>query len=183
MMYHWGNVIHGGTTNCLRHIFITGELPVPFHDSLSDLNGVKDLTMCSLFEDVVGFTRADVVEALRQIPSLTEEQRAENAERIQAQYGGYRFVRPQSAPLCHSTGVLHYLAHLREFGVAPVILLDSNMAQSVDKVAQFLLRNFHHQRDDVETGQPLSSVRGAKMWLPFRIHNLRQRRAARCCVL
>ena len=134
----FGETIKKGVANgVMTRAYFTGVMPVAFGDGL-DI--VQDITFMSQFEGMLGLTAADIVQGLRMIPSLTEQQRAEYLQQIRLQYEGYRFVRTQQEAVFNPQYVLYFLQHVQEYGESPSSMVDLDVSGYIDSVAEYLIQ-------------------------------------------
>ena len=140
----FGNVLKTATRTVLKRMFFTGVTPMAFSDGLSSLNMVQDISDNPKFESLFGFSEDEVKLGLEQIlpGKPTTEFIDTHLEIMRDNFNGYRFNTQQVARVFNPQMCLYYMNSLKVFGKPPVPLLDANIADPADNMAQFLVRNY-----------------------------------------
>ncbi len=114
----------------ILNIFITGVLPIMIDDLASGFNIVTFLTLEPGFEQMAGFTQAEVDALLDDIYheyAMDPVTRPDVDALIKNQYNGYRFVSPESETLYNSTILMFFLDKFCRYGTVPKYLTDPNL--------------------------------------------------------
>lgn len=118
-------------------IFITGVSPVVMSDMTSGYNIAKDVYLTPVFNDLCGFTQAEVqtaAEAAAAAIGLESGEIGGALEMMQTWYNGYRFSPEAKTPVYNPTLVLFFLDSLLETGRYPRNPLDSNLSMDAQKL-------------------------------------------------
>ncbi len=122
----------------LDRVFITGVSPVVMSDITSGYNIVKNIYLRPDFNDLCGFTAAEVTATLQQTAAkcaLSEEQMAEARALVERFYNGYSFSEDAADLVYNPTLVLYFLETLQRACRYPRQMLDSNLAMDRAKIA------------------------------------------------
>jgi hypothetical protein len=118
-------------------IFITGVSPVVMSDMTSGFNIAKDIYLTPAFNDLCGFTQAEVQTAAESAPAaigLESDEMDGALEMMRTWYNGYRFSPEAGTPVYNPTLVLFFLDSLLETGRYPRNPLDSNLSMDAEKL-------------------------------------------------
>jgi hypothetical protein len=141
-------------------IFITGVSPVVMSDVTSGYNIAENIYTKARFNNVCGFTDADIATALRQ---MAAENRLEPAvvetamTLMRTYYNRYQFALGAETPIYNPTLVLYFLKALDEDGGFPRQMLDMNLSTDEAKLryiagipgGKTLLTNLNQEGHDV----------------------------------
>ena len=120
----------GRKTGAIANVFITRVLPITMDDLASGFNIAKFITLDPTFENMLGFTQAEVEQLLDEIYhdyQLAPATRAEVQEVIRNQYNGYHFITTDGAALYNSTILMYFLDYLCCHRTIPEYLTDANL--------------------------------------------------------
>jgi hypothetical protein len=119
----------------LDRAFITGVSPVVMSDMTSGYNVGENIYLEPAFNDLCGFTEAEIAVALAR---MAEEggawSAAEALEAMRTFYNGYRFSAKAPESLYNPTLSLYFLKYLQNHGEYPDPLLDENLAMDRNKL-------------------------------------------------
>ena len=145
----------GRTGGGLERLFITGVSPITMDDVTSGFNIGTNISLEPDFNEMVGFTEAEVrhlVEMYRDLGVFNQE--VEAAMGIMGQwYNGYRFAKAAETDLYNSDMVLYYLKHSIPNRDVPEYLIDTNVRIDYGKLRHLLVTgrklngNFYLLRD------------------------------------
>ena len=127
----------------LERLFITGVSPITMDDVTSGFNIGANITLGPKFNDVLGFTEAEV----RGLLALYRERGAfsqdvEEALGVMREwYNGYRFAKTAAGDLYNTDMVLYYLKHSIPNEPIPDRLIDPNVRIDYTKLRHLLLVN------------------------------------------
>ena len=151
-------VLKGGAGRAgggVERLFITGVSPITLDDVTSGFNIGKNISLHPDFNEMVGFTAAEVrrlVETYRDLGVFNQD--AETALGIMGEwYNGYRFARGADTDLYNSDMVLYYLDQSIPNLPVPDYLIDTNVRIDYGKLRHLLVvgrrlnGNFDRLRD------------------------------------
>jgi hypothetical protein len=121
----------------LDRTFFTGVSPVVLSDITSGYNVAEDLSDQPRFQDLCGFTEAELSAALAQVAAaqgLTADRTAEALDLMRTFYNGYRFHPAQIEGIYNPTLALYFLKRLANDGGYPARLLDDNLAMDRNRL-------------------------------------------------
>ena len=125
----------------LERLFITGVSPVTMDDVTSGFNIGKNISLHPDFNEMVGFTAAEVrhlVEMYRDLGVFNQD--AATALGIMGEwYNGYRFAKRADTDLYNSDMVLYYLDHSIPNRRVPKYLIDTNVRIDYGKLRHLLV--------------------------------------------
>ncbi len=120
----------------LERVFITGVSPVVLSDMTSGYNVATSIYLDPEFNDLCGFTEAELAAALGQLAAEGGRWTAPAAlETMRTFYNGYRFSEDATESLYNPTLSLYFLKALARDGRYPRRLLDENLAMDRGKLA------------------------------------------------
>jgi len=122
----------------LDRMFITGVSPVVMSDITSGYNIATDIYLRPEFNDLCGFTEADVNGILRRVAEacgFSDAKLDEAAMMMQTFYDGYCFNYDVDEFIYNPTMVLYFLEHVQRRCQYPRQILDSNLAMDRAKIA------------------------------------------------
>ena len=117
----WYEVLKEGTKTVVDRIFITGIFPLTME---SGFDFLQNLSMDSEFNEMMGFTRAEVEQLIRE--TISEELPADFMDTLIEDYGGYCFSKEWNEHVLHSALVLYYLQHYQRKHKPPRDMLDQH---------------------------------------------------------
>ncbi|MDZ7620918.1 MAG: AAA family ATPase [Candidatus Competibacteraceae bacterium] len=119
----------------LDRVFITGVSPVVLSDMTSGYNVGENIYLDAAFNDLCGFTEAEIAAVLAR---MAEEggawSAAEALDTMRTFYNGYCFSEDAGERLYNPTLSLYFLKHLHVRGRYPLRLLDENLAMDRNKL-------------------------------------------------
>jgi hypothetical protein len=121
----------------LDRVFITGVAPIVLSDVSSGYNVAKNIYLEPQFQELCGFTEAEIGDALATVASdrglSAETERL--LEQMRLYYNGYRFTEAPRELIYNPTLALYFLDHLQRLGQAPPDMLDENLAMDRGKLS------------------------------------------------
>ncbi len=120
----------GRKTGSIQNIFITGVLPMAIGELTSAYNIGSFITLDPEFENMLGFTQAEVDALLDEIYhdyGMDPSTRSEIGTLVESQYDGYRFVRPKGEALYNATNLMYFLNWFIRYQTIPRHLTDVNL--------------------------------------------------------
>ena len=137
-------VLKGGADRSgggLERLFITGVSPITMDDVTSGFNIGKNISLHPDFNEMVGFTAAEVrnlVETYRDLGVFDQD--VETAMGIMGQwYNGYRFATAAETDLYNTDMVLYYLDNSIPNRDVPEYLIDTNVRIDYGKLRHLLV--------------------------------------------
>ena len=120
----------GRKTGAIYNVFITGVLPVTIDELASGFNIADFITLEPDFENMLGFTQAEVDHLLNEIYEeyqFNPSTRSETDALIKSNYDGYHFVNPDGEAVYNSTILIYFLKYFTRYGTYPEYLTDLNL--------------------------------------------------------
>lgn len=121
----------------LDRIFITGVSPIVLSDVSSGFNIAGNIYLWPNFNDVCGFSEAEIATTLRTViqeRGLPPEKAVEALAVMRAFYNGYSFNYNLPPTIYNPTLAIYFLQYLQTFGVYPREMSDSNLAMDQVKI-------------------------------------------------
>ena len=133
----WYEILKKGTETVVDRIFITGVAPITLDSLTSGFNIGKDITQDIEYNDMMGFTKEELIQILNNEGIALEEQ-----ERIlpimKENYDGYKFSLNAKDEIYNSNMCLYFLSDYIRLGEIPNDLVDVNIASDYSKVGKML---------------------------------------------
>jgi hypothetical protein len=117
----------------LDRVFITGVAPIVLSDMTSGYNLAKNIYLEPQFQDLCGFTEAEISGALSEIAAGSLETN-QPLTQMRLYYNGYRFTDEPCELMYNPTLALYFLEHLQHRRRIPSKMLDSNLAMDRGKL-------------------------------------------------
>ena len=133
----------GTASGNLERLFITGVSPVTMDDVTSGFNIGKNISFSAKYNDMVGFTEAEVrrlVAMYRDLGVLDEDADAAMAV-MREWYNGYRFAKGATEDVYNTDMVLYYLDHSIPNEEGPDHLIDVNVRVDYGKLRHLVVVN------------------------------------------
>ncbi|MCO5760187.1 MAG: ATP-binding protein [Chromatiaceae bacterium] len=130
--------VKAGAGRGIDRVFITGVSPIVLSDMTSGYNVGEDIYLKAAFNDLCGFTEAEIAVVLERL--ATEGQRgtwspAEALDLMRTFYNGYCFSEDGRERLYNPTLSLYFLKALQTEGHYPREMLDENLAMDRGKLS------------------------------------------------
>jgi hypothetical protein len=162
----------------LNRLFITGVSPVTMDDVTSGFNIGKNISLDLKFNEMVGFTEADVTTMLHYYQSVGLFRLAtdEALALMKKWYNHYRFSEEAIIDLFNSDMVLYFLEAMQDRAALPQTLIDENIRIDYKKLRHLITidkrlnGNFSQLKSIIETGEAVGPVIRS-----FPLENLLQR--------
>ena len=169
----------GADAGGLERLFITGVSPITLDDVTSGFNIGANVSLSPAFNELLGFTEAEVRGVLERYRNLGAFEQDVDAvlDVMREWYDGYRFAETAETTLYNTDMVLYYLKHLVPGRRAPDDLIDANVRIDYGKLRHLLVTgrrlngNFDLLREVVGEQQVSSELRGS-----FPLERLAQRK-------
>ena len=133
----WYEILKKGTETVVDRIFITGVAPITLDSLTSGFNIGKDITQDVRFNDMMGFTKEELVEILN-----SQEIPIDKQEKIlpimKENYDGYKFSLNAENQIYNSNMCLYFLSEYTWSKRVPDRLIDMNIASDYSKIGKML---------------------------------------------
>jgi hypothetical protein len=127
----------GAAGEGLDRVFITGVAPIVLSDLTSGYNVAKSIYLSPRFENLCGFTEAEISQALASVVAdcgLAANEAERNLTEMRLYYNGYRFSDAAQDVVYNPTLALYFLEHFQQRRQQPANMLDSNLAMDRGKL-------------------------------------------------
>jgi hypothetical protein len=151
----WFEILKEHTKTSVKRIFATGVSPITLDSLTSGFNIASDITMDAGFNEMMGFTGAEVrgiIKSAAEVP-VDEGEIGELIETLAGYYDGYLFSSGASTKLFNSDMILYYLNPYLRGRSAPERLIDKNLTSDYAK-----LGNMFDLADDATGRRVLEAI-------------------------
>ena len=114
----WYEVLKERTETVVDRIFITGVAPITLDSMTSGFNIISDLTRDSRFNEMMGFTKDELIKIM-DTQEIDKEKQEELLPIMKENYDGYRFSKDVETKLYNSNMCLYFLNYYMSFGKIP----------------------------------------------------------------
>jgi hypothetical protein len=134
----WYEVLKKGTESIVKRIFITGVSPITLDSLTSGFNIAMDLTREDSFNEMMGFTKEEVIWLINNVinKTLSATELNELLDILQKNYNGYLFSEDCNTRLFNSDMILYYMQSYVDSGRGPKTLIDKNIASDYGKLGR-----------------------------------------------
>ena len=133
----WYEILKKGTESVVDRIFITGVAPITLDGMTSGFNIVSDITRDFEFNEMMGFTKDEVIELMGK-QEMSKEKIAELLPIMKENYDGYKFSLNSEEKMYNSNMTLYFLTQYIRLEKIPDELVDVNIASDYAKIRQML---------------------------------------------
>ena len=138
----WYEILKEGTETVVDRIFITGVAPVTLDSTTSGFNIASDITKNIIFNDMLGFSKEDVIYLMKEL-EIPEETQKELLPVIKTNYDGYVFSTMikdniENYKLYNSNMTLYFLYMYQVQNQIPKELVDINIISDYSKIESFM---------------------------------------------
>ena len=133
----WYEILKEGTETVIDRIFITGVAPITLDSLTSGFNIGSDITMDEKFNEMLGFTEAEL-KTLMENQMISKEKQAEILPIMKENYDGYKFSLYAQEKIYNSNMCLYFLKDYVRLGRIPERLVDMNIASDYSKIGKML---------------------------------------------
>ena len=133
----WYEILKEGTETVIDRIFITGVAPITLDSLTSGFNIGSDITMDEKFNEMLGFTEAEL-KTLMEHQMISKEKQAEILPIMKENYDGYKFSLYAQEKIYNSNMCLYFLKDYVRLGRIPERLVDMNIASDYSKIGKML---------------------------------------------
>ena len=133
----WYEILKEGTETVVDRIFITGVAPITLDSLTSGFNICSDKTMDRSLNEMLGFTKEEIVELMNK-QNITQEEQEKILPILKENYDGYRFSLKAETNIYNSNMCLYFLNEYVMYKELPQKLIDMNMASDYSKLGKML---------------------------------------------
>ena len=133
----WYEILKEGTETVVDRIFIIGVAPITLDSLTSGFNISKDITQDARFNEMMGFTKDQLI-SLMDLQNISKEEQEEILPIMKKNYDGYRFSIEAKERMYNSNMCLYFLADYVGLGKIPTKLIDVNIASDYNKIGKML---------------------------------------------
>ena len=133
----WYEILKKGTETVVDRIFITGVAPITLDSLTSGFNIGTDITRDIDFNDMMGFTKNELVDILNN-QDIPKEEQEEILPIMKESYDGYKFSLNAKNQIYNSNMCLYFLSRYIRLKEIPNDLVDMNIASDYSKIGRML---------------------------------------------
>ncbi len=138
----WYEILKKGTETVVDRIFITGVAPITLDSTTSGFNIANDITKNILFNDMLGFSKEDVIYLMNEL-EIPEKKQKELLPIIKTNYDGYIFSNMikgdlENYKMYNSNMTLYFLDMYKIQNEVPQELVDVNIISDYSKIEAFM---------------------------------------------
>ena len=133
----WYEILKKGTESVVDRIFITGVAPITLDSLTSGFNISSDITRNRLFNEMMGFTKEELIQMMECI-GIDKKEQEELLPIMKENYDGYTFSTKGLKKMYNSNMCLYFLKDYIQFGEIPEQLIDMNIASDYNKLGNML---------------------------------------------
>lgn len=138
----WYEILKKGTETVVDRIFITGVAPITLDSTTSGFNIANDITKNILFNDMLGFSKEDVIYLMNEL-EIQKNNQKELLPILKTNYDGYIFSNMikdnlESYKMYNSNMTLYFLDLYKQQNEIPEDLVDTNIISDYGKIESFM---------------------------------------------
>ena len=138
----WYEILKKGTETVVDRIFITGVAPITLDSTTSGFNIANDITKNILFNDMLGFSKEDVIYLMNEL-EISKDNQKELLPILKTNYDGYIFSNMikdnlESYKMYNSNMTLYFLDMYKIQNEIPQELVDINIISDYGKIESFM---------------------------------------------
>ena len=138
----WYEILKKGTETVVDRIFITGVAPITLDSTTSGFNIANDITKNILFNDMLGFSKEDVIYLMNEL-EIPKNNQKELLPILKTNYDGYIFSNMikdnlESYKMYNSNMTLYFLDLYQQQNEIPEDLVDTNIISDYGKIESFM---------------------------------------------
>ena len=136
----------------VERFFATGIAPITLDSMTTGFNIATDITRYPEFVAMIGLTKHEVKEAIKEVlPEKTEKEQEEIYNEMAQYYNGYRFSEKSEEKTFNTTLVMYYLKEYIKTGERPMKMLDNNIAANFEKLENLItIKNNPYSKEVLE---------------------------------
>ena len=144
----WYEILKKGTESVVDRIFITGVAPITLDSMTSGFNISSDLTQDRSFNEMIGFTKEDLIEIMN-AQKIGKEEQEKLLPIMKENYDGYKFSLKAEERIYNSNMCLYFLNEYVKYKEIPEKLVDVNIASDYSKIGNMLTLCKNENRFDI----------------------------------
>ena len=133
----WYEILKEGTETVVDRIFITGVAPITLDSLTSGFNIVSDKTKDRSLNEMLGFTKEELIEMM-QAQEISKEEQENLLPVMKENYDGYKFSMKAQEKMYNSNMCLYFLKEYVAYKELPEQLIDVNIASDYAKLGKML---------------------------------------------
>ena len=133
----WYEILKKGTETIVARIFITGVAPITLDSLTSGFNIGTDITQDVRFNNMMGFTKNELIGILNS-QEISKEEQEKILPIMKENYDGYKFSLEAKNQIYNSNMCLYFLSRYIGLGEIPRRLIDMNIASDYSKIGKML---------------------------------------------
>ena len=133
----WYEILKKGTESVVDRIFITGVAPITLDSLTSGFNISSDKTRDTNLNEMMGFTKEEVVEIMES-QNISKENQENILPIMKENYDGYMFSIYGKEKIYNSNMCLYFLKEYVQYERIPEQLIDVNIASDYTKLGKML---------------------------------------------
>ena len=133
----WYEILKKGTESVVDRIFITGVAPITLDSLTSGFNIGTDITQDRDFNEMMGFTKKELMQMMEDI-EIPKKEQEEILPIMKENYDGYQFSVKAQEKIYNSNMCLYFLNRYVRFKEIPDRLIDMNIASDYSKLGKML---------------------------------------------
>ena len=133
----WYEILKKGTETVIDRIFITGVAPITLDSLTSGFNIASDKTQNAKFNEMIGFTKEELISMMNDL-QISQEEQNKILPIMKENYDGYKFALDAEEKIYNSNMCLYFLNNYIEQEKLPIQLIDMNIASDYSKLGKML---------------------------------------------
>ena len=133
----WYEILKEGTETVVDRIFITGVAPITLDSLTSGFNIVSDKTKDRSLNEMLGFTKEELIKMM-QAQEISKEEQENLLPVMKENYDGYKFSMKAQEKMYNSNMCLYFLKEYVAYKELPEQLIDVNIASDYAKLGKML---------------------------------------------
>ena len=133
----WYEILKKGTESAIDRIFITGVAPITLDSLTSGFNISSDKTQDRDFNEMMGFTKQEVVNMMNEL-KIGKDEQEKILPIMKENYDGYKFALKAKKKIYNSNMCLYFLNNYIRYQEIPNQLIDMNIASDYSKLGKML---------------------------------------------
>ena len=133
----WYEILKEGTETVVDRIFITGVAPITLDSLTSGFNIVSDKTKDRSLNEMLGFTKEELIKMM-QAQEISKEEQENLLPVMKENYDGYKFSMKAQEKMYNSNMCLYFLKEYVAYKELPEQLIDVNIESDYAKLGKML---------------------------------------------
>jgi hypothetical protein len=130
-----------GSGSLVAKTFITGVSPITMDDVASGFNISKNISILPAYNNILGFTEAEVQEMMEYYFSGTGTNILDALKIMQAWYDNYIFSDMAKETVFNTDAVLYFISETNEYNKMPLLLVDDNLRMDYQRLRYLVLQD------------------------------------------